>query len=55
MSFESWQQFWDMGGYAAFVWSSYGIAAAVLMANVIVPVVAHRRLKRRIRNEEFDD
>ena len=51
----SWQAFWEMGGYGAFVWSSYGIAAVVLLANVIVPLVAHRRLKRRIRNEEFDD
>lgn len=51
----SWQAFWAMGGYGAFVWSSYGIAAVVLLANVIVPLVAHRRLKRRIRNEEFND
>ena len=52
---ESWQQFWAMGGYAPFVWSSYGIAAIVLAVNVIAPLVAHRRLKRRIRNEEFED
>lgn len=55
MIFESWLQFWDMGGYAAFVWSSYGIAAVVVLANIIAPVIAHRRLKRRIRNGEFDD
>lgn len=52
---ESWQQFWHMGGYAPFVWSSYGIAAVVLIVNMVAPVIAHRRIARRIRNEEFDD
>jgi len=52
---ESWQQFWAMGGYASFVWSSYGIAAVVVLGNIIIPVMAHRRLVRRIRREEFDD
>ncbi|GAB3683934.1 heme exporter protein CcmD [Salinisphaera aquimarina] len=52
---ETWQQFWAMGGYAPFVWSSYGIAAVVLLGNIITPLIAHRVLLRRIRNEEFDD
>ena len=52
---DSWQQFWAMGGYASFVWSSYGIAAVVVLANIVTPLIAHRRLVRRIRREEFDD
>ena len=34
--------FWDMGGYAIYVWGSYGIAAAVFAWNLIAP-----RLRRR--------
>ena len=50
----SWHEFLTMGGYAAYVWPSYGIAAAVVAANAILP---GRRLKqlhaeiRRRRNE----
>ena len=52
---DHWQQFWMMGGYARYVWSAYGIAAVVLIANVIIPLWGHRRLVRRIRDEEFVD
>ena len=38
--------FLAMGGYAAFVWPSYGLALIVLVANALVP---HRR-ERAIRN-----
>jgi heme exporter protein D len=27
--------FFDMGGYAGFIWSSYGVAAVVLMGLVV--------------------
>ncbi|MES1947464.1 heme exporter protein CcmD [Salinisphaera sp. C84B14] len=52
---ESWQQFWAMGGYAGYVWSSYAIAAVVIVGNIVAPVIAHRQIARRIKNEEFDD
>lgn len=50
----TWHEFLTMGGYAAYVWPAYGIAAAVVAANAILP---GRRLKqlqagiRRRRNE----
>jgi heme exporter protein D len=28
MSWNSWEEFWDMGGYAFFVWGSYGVVFA---------------------------
>ena len=34
--------FWNMGGYAIYVWASYGSAAAVLAWNVLAV-----RLRRR--------
>jgi heme exporter protein D len=49
-------EFLNMGGYATYVWSSYGVAAVVLVANLLIPVQKHRlllsRLRRRIRQEQ---
>ncbi|ERJ18513.1 Heme exporter protein D [Salinisphaera shabanensis E1L3A] len=52
---ESWQQFWAMGGYAPYVWGSYAIAAIVIVGNIVTPVLVHRHIARRIKNEEYDD
>ena len=41
-------RFVDMGGYAVYVWSAYGLVLAVLAANVAGPLVRHRRLLRRL-------
>jgi len=37
-------EFLHMGGYAAYVWSSYGIALVVLLANLFAPMLARRKL-----------
>ena len=37
-------EFFHMGGYAFYVWTSYGIALLVLLANVIGPLRQHRKL-----------
>ncbi|HEV2110391.1 MAG TPA: heme exporter protein CcmD [Gammaproteobacteria bacterium] len=42
---KSWHEFLLMGGYAAFVWPAYGVAALVLIGNAVLPV---RRLQRRL-------
>lgn len=55
MIFRSWAAFWHMGGYAPFVWSAYGVALTVVIINVVAPWVAHRRLRKRIRDGEFSD
>ena len=31
-------EFLHMGGYAVYVWSSYGIALVVLVLNVLLPI-----------------
>ena len=41
-------EFLHMGGYATFVWTSYGLAAVVLIANIIAPALRRRRLERDI-------
>jgi len=52
------KEFFYMGGYGFFVWVSYGIAAIVLISNIVVPVVKHKSLKKSLakklqRAEQF--
>lgn len=41
-------EFLAMGGYAFYVWMSYGLAASVTIAMVALPVLKERRLLREI-------
>ena len=54
----NWSEFFHMGGYAFFVWTSYGITFAVLLANIISPIIQRRktiaRIKRAIRREAIE-
>jgi heme exporter protein D len=49
-------EFFNMGGYAQFVWPSYGLAALVLWLNWYIPRRQHeaelRRLERRKKLEK---
>ena len=49
-------EFFHMGGYAFFVWTSYGLAAIILIANIIIPMQRKKEimnnLKRRLRREQ---
>lgn len=51
----SWSEFFAMGGYAAYVWSSYALTAVVLVANIVLPLRQRRqiisRVKRAVRRE----
>ncbi len=42
-------EFLRMGGYAAFVWSSFGLAAAVLVWNVASARRVHAAARERAR------
>ena len=42
-------EFLRMGGYAAFVWSSFGLAAAVLFWNVVSARRLHAAARERAR------
>jgi heme exporter protein D len=37
-------EFFHMGGYGFYVWTSYGIALVVLLLNIILPARQHRKL-----------
>ena len=41
-------EFLDMGGYAGFVWPAYLITATVLIANLLLPRIRHRRQRESL-------
>jgi heme exporter protein D len=40
--------FFHMGGYALYVWSTYGLAFVVLVLNVIIPLRREKQLLKSI-------
>ncbi len=42
-------EFFNMGGYAAFVWPSYGLTALVLWLNWYVPRKQHQKELRQLQ------
>ena len=51
----SFMEFLDMGGYAGFVWSAYLITAAVLIANLLLPRIRHRRQRESLATQVQKD
>lgn len=51
-------EFFYMGGYAGYVWSSYAIATVVLVLNIVLPLREqkniHKRIVRIIKQEQQD-
>jgi heme exporter protein D len=41
-------EFFEMGGYAAFVWPAYGITALVTLGLIVWTVQAHRAARQRV-------
>ena len=56
MIWASWSDFWAMGGYAGYVWGSYGLAAVLLIAEIVLVLQRRRsvieRLARMARAEQ---
>ena len=48
MQWESWSAFWDMGGFAAFVWGSYGVTALLVVGELILVMRRRRDTVRRL-------
>jgi heme exporter protein D len=48
MQFDSISAFFDMGGYAFFVWLSYGVSAFLLTALVYSSHSNHKKVKNKI-------
>ena len=45
----SWSEFFHMGGYATFVWSSYGLALVMVVFNVVSPMLERKRVISRVK------
>lgn len=41
-------EFWNMGGYALYVWGSYACGLAVFMWNLLMPRIERRDLLRKL-------
>ena len=41
-------EFLHMGGYAFYVWTSYGLTTVVLLWNVLAPVVQRKQILRQL-------
>ena len=41
-------EFFHMGGYALYVWSTYGLAFIVLVLNIIIPLRREKQLLKSI-------
>lgn len=48
-------EFFHMGGYAVFVWSSYAIVTIVLWMNWFLPRKQHDRLLRQLKRRRGTD
>ncbi len=47
-------EFLNMGGYATYVWPSYGLAALVLWLNWYLPSRQHQQLLRQLQRRRRD-
>ncbi len=54
----NWAEFFHMGGYAFFVWTSYGLTLIVVVANIVAPIMQRKkvisRIKRAIKREAIE-
>lgn len=51
MRWESWAQFWHMGGYAVYVWGSVGVSFALMLIEVWQARVARRQVLQQVQTE----
>ena len=49
MRWESWSDFWAMGGYALYVWGSVGVSAVLILFEIWQARLAHRQALQQVR------
>ena len=52
MRWDSWSQFWAMGGYAVYVWGSVGVTALLMAFEVWQAGAARRAVLKQLRAEQ---
>jgi len=55
MRWESWSQFWDMGGYGLYVWGSMGMTALLLLLEIWQARIAHMNALALARTEHLSE
>ncbi|PCI05044.1 MAG: heme exporter protein CcmD [Gammaproteobacteria bacterium] len=54
----NWSEFFNMGGYAFYVWSSYALALVIVIANIVSPMMQRKkviaRIKRTLKREQIE-
>jgi heme exporter protein D len=50
----SWQDFWQMGGFAFYVWSAYAIVIFALFAIGIKSYSQHKRLIKKLHRSKSE-
>ena len=48
-------EFFAMGGYAFFVWSAWGLSAAVLAGLAAIAVIERRKAEQRLRTLQEEE
>jgi len=51
MRWQSWAEFWHMGGYAFFVWGSVGVCALLMLIEVLQARAARRQVLAQLQTE----
>lgn len=51
MQFDSWQAFWQMGGYAFYVWTSFGVTFLAMGLIVYSSASTHKKLLKDVAQE----
>jgi heme exporter protein D len=49
MNWASWSDFFRMGGYALYVWGSYGVTLALLAAEIVLLILRRRKVTGYLR------
>lgn len=54
----NWSEFFNMGGYAFYVWTSYALTLVVIVANIISPIMQRKKvikqIKRTLKREQLE-
>ena len=48
MHWSSWSEFFAMGGYAFYVWGSYGVTALFMLGELILLILRRRTITQRL-------
>ncbi|WP_417614572.1 heme exporter protein CcmD [Oceanisphaera sp.] len=52
MKFDTWSEFWAMGGYGFYVWLSFGFTLVALVGIVISSMATKKSLLRAVKQKQ---